>query len=109
MRRYSEGRGSGDTTSYAEALAISVRGLPLEQECHYQIADTDADECGYPAGELEGVVDDILAYVGVSSPGYFDPLYGNLTGIALMTGLLTIYLVACFMGDKILSGLEEAG
>ena len=51
----------------------------------------------------------ILAYVGVSSPGYFDPLYGNLTGIALMTGLLTIYLVACFMGDKILSGLEEAG
>ena len=51
----------------------------------------------------------ILAYVGISSPGYFDSLYGNLTGIALMTGLLAVYLAACFLGDKILSGLEEAG
>lgn len=41
-------------------------GSPLEQECHYQVADADADECGYPAGELEGVVDDILAYAGCS-------------------------------------------
>jgi hypothetical protein len=37
-----------------------------EQKCYYQIPDADADECGYPAGELEGVVDDILAYAGCS-------------------------------------------
>lgn len=51
----------------------------------------------------------ILSYVGISSPGFFAPLYGNLTGIALMTVLLVIYLAAYFMGDKILSRLEEAG
>ncbi|MBP5554673.1 MAG: type II secretion system F family protein [Lachnospiraceae bacterium] len=51
----------------------------------------------------------ILAYVGISSPGYFDSLYGNLTGVAIMTGLLAVYLFACFLGDKILTGLEEAG
>ena len=51
----------------------------------------------------------ILAYVGISSPGFFDPLYGNLTGIVLMTALLVVYLTAYFMGDKILSRLEEAG
>ena len=41
-------------------------GSPLEQEADYQVTDADADECGYPAGELEGVVDDILAYAGCS-------------------------------------------
>jgi len=51
----------------------------------------------------------ILAYVGISSPGYFDSLYGNLTGAAIMTGLLAVYLSACFLGNKILTGLEEAG
>ncbi len=51
----------------------------------------------------------ILTYVGVSSPGYFDFLYGNLTGIAMMTGLMAVYLAAYFIGDKILSRLEESG
>lgn len=51
----------------------------------------------------------ILTYVGISSPGYFDSLYGNLTGIALMTGLLAVYLIACFLGNRILSRLEESG
>ena len=50
----------------------------------------------------------ILAYVGLTSPGYFDPLYGNLTGVLLMTGLLFIYLAGFVLGDKVLAGLEEA-
>lgn len=49
----------------------------------------------------------ILAYVGVTSPGYFDPLYGNLTGIVLMTGLLCVYLAGFVIGDKVLESLEE--
>ena len=51
----------------------------------------------------------ILAYVGLTSPGYFDPLYGNLTGIALMTGLLCVYLAGFVIGEKILARLEEGG
>ena len=49
----------------------------------------------------------ILAYVGMSSPGYFDPLYGNITGTAIMTGLMILYLSAFYLGDRILGKLEE--
>ena len=49
----------------------------------------------------------ILTYVGLTSPGYFDPLYGNLTGILIMTGLLCVYLGGFIIGDKVLAGLEE--
>ncbi len=49
----------------------------------------------------------ILTYVGISSPGYFDPLYGNITGIAAMTVLLAVYLAAYIIGDRILDRLEE--
>ncbi len=49
----------------------------------------------------------ILAYVGFTSPGYFDPLYGNVMGIAVMTGLLIIYVFAYVIGDKVLEKLEE--
>ena len=49
----------------------------------------------------------ILAYVGMSSPGYFDPLYGNVTGIVIMTGLMILYLAAFYLGDRILGKLEE--
>ncbi len=49
----------------------------------------------------------ILAYVGLTSPGYFDPLYGNLMGILIMTGLLCVYLAGFVIGDKVLERLEE--
>ncbi len=49
----------------------------------------------------------ILAYVGMSSPGYFDPLYGNITGTVIMTGLMILYLAPFYLGDRILGKLEE--
>jgi tight adherence protein B len=48
----------------------------------------------------------ILAYVGISSPGYFETLYGNPTGVAIMTVLLIIYVAAFILGEKILQKLE---
>lgn len=44
----------------------------------------------------------ILFYIGVSYPGYFDTLYHNWQGAAIMTGCLGVYLTAYVMGDKIL-------
>ena len=44
----------------------------------------------------------ILLYVGMSYPGYFEALYHNLQGIAIMTVCLVIYLAAFVMGDHIL-------
>ncbi len=44
----------------------------------------------------------ILLYIGVSYPGYFDTLYHNWQGVAIMTGCLAVYLAAYVIGDKIL-------
>lgn len=44
----------------------------------------------------------ILLYIGSSYPGYFDMLYHNWQGAAVMTVCLGLYLAAYVMGDRIL-------
>ncbi len=44
----------------------------------------------------------ILFYVNWGTPGYFDPLYGNPTGIAIMSVCLLVYIGAVVMGDLIM-------
>lgn len=51
----------------------------------------------------------IVWYVEVSNPGYFDMLYGNLTGAALMTICLGIYLAAYALSEKIFEKTFEDG
>lgn len=36
----------------------------------------------------------IMLYVELTSPGFFDPLYGNIAGIVIMTGCLGVYLLS---------------
>lgn len=45
----------------------------------------------------------ILFYIGLSNPGYFNPLYHNLMGIAVMTGCLVVYLTAFVLGERVMS------
>jgi len=49
----------------------------------------------------------IILYVGMTSKGYFDSLYGNLTGVLIMTGCLAVYLFAYFFGDRVLNKIEQ--
>ena len=44
----------------------------------------------------------IIMYISLTSPGYFDILYHNLTGIMIMTGSLAVYLGAFIWGERIL-------
>ena len=44
----------------------------------------------------------IILYIDATSPGFFDPLYHNAFGIALMTVLFAVYLAAYFLSRKIL-------
>ena len=44
----------------------------------------------------------ILFYITLGNPGYFDALYHNLLGIAVMTGCLVIYLAAYFLGERVM-------
>ena len=43
----------------------------------------------------------IILYVSISSPGFFDPLYGTLAGRLIMTVCLGIYLFAIWLSAKI--------
>lgn len=49
----------------------------------------------------------ILLYIGATYPGYFDSLYHNLTGIAIMTGCLGLYLTAYVLGDRTLDRIAR--
>ncbi len=43
----------------------------------------------------------ILLFVRTTAEGYFDPLYHNLTGIAIMTIVLAVYLASVVLGERI--------
>lgn len=44
----------------------------------------------------------VVGYISVSYPGYFDVLYHNWQGAAIMTGCLAIYLAAYCLGERIM-------
>lgn len=44
----------------------------------------------------------ILLYIDMGNRGYFDSLYHNLTGAAIMTGCLGVYLGAYLLGERIM-------
>lgn len=48
----------------------------------------------------------ILLYVSMGSPGYFNPLYHNFSGIAVMTGCLVVYSGAYFLGESVMGKIE---
>lgn len=48
----------------------------------------------------------ISLYISFSTPGYFDPLYHNVFGIAVMTGCLAVYLSAYMMGGAVMGRME---
>ena len=44
----------------------------------------------------------IILYISVSNPGYFDPLYKNITGVIIMSVCLIVYIAAYFLSQKIM-------
>ena len=44
----------------------------------------------------------IILYVQLTSPGFMDVLYGNMVGIVVMTGCLFLYILAYWLGKKMM-------
>ena len=44
----------------------------------------------------------ILLYLNLTSPGYFDILYGNISGICIMSVCLLVYLAAYALAERML-------
>lgn len=51
---------------------------------------------------MKGMPFGILFYITLGNPGYFDALYHNVLGIAVMTGCLLIYFAAFFLGERVM-------
>ena len=45
----------------------------------------------------------IIFYINLTSRGFFDPLYHNIFGIALMTICMTVYIAAYLLSEKIIN------
>lgn len=44
----------------------------------------------------------LVAYISITSPGFFNPLYGNAAGILIMSTCLLLYLFSIYMERKIM-------
>ena len=51
----------------------------------------------------------ILFYINLGNPRYFNPLYHNLPGIAIMTGCLAVYIGANMLGEHVMGNLYSSG
>lgn len=49
----------------------------------------------------------ILLYLKLTSPGYFDVLYGNVAGICIMSICLAVYLAAYAMSERMLGQMMQ--
>ena len=45
----------------------------------------------------------MILYIDLTSPGLLDPLYGNVTGVIIMTVCLGIYVLSFFLAAKIMN------
>ena len=50
----------------------------------------------------------IALYIGSTYPGYFAPLYHNMTGYIVMTVCLVIYIGAYMTGEKIMDRIADS-
>ncbi|MBR1692936.1 MAG: type II secretion system F family protein [Lachnospiraceae bacterium] len=47
----------------------------------------------------------MIAYISISSPHYFDPLYHNAAGVVIMTGCLLLYAAAYALSQRLLQDI----
>lgn len=56
---------------------------------------------------MRGMPMAIVWYLGVTSPGFFDPLYHNFEGVMVMSLCLGVYLAAVLLGEKVFRNIEK--
>ena len=45
----------------------------------------------------------IIFYIDVTSPGFFSVMYGNITGVLIMSACLLVYGFAVWLGERIMN------
>lgn len=91
-------RGGGNMAAIIRSSAALIgKQIDLRQELKTHLAGKQME-----LNIMEVMPFCILLYISLTTPGYFDALYHNLTGVAVMTGCLAVYLGAFLLGEFVL-------
>ena len=91
-------RSGGNMTDTIErCIDVIGKRMEVENEIDVLIAAKRME-----AQIMEVVPFGIMTYVGITNPGFFDPLYGNVLGITVMTICLMVYVAAYIIMQKII-------
>ena len=115
LRDLAERSNSREIRQFSEVFSIAKRNGGSLPEIIYQTADMIGQKIDVKQ-EIQTLLSGrqmeqnimkvmpfgILFYISITYPGYFDMLYHNWQGAAIMTACLIIYLVAYMLSDKIL-------
>ncbi len=98
-------RSGGSIPATIDGASISIsRRLEVEEEMETLLSARKLEQRVMNAMPFL-----IAGYVEISNPGYFDRLYGNLTGVVLMTVCLGIYLAAYALSERIFEKAFDSG
>lgn len=89
--------GGNMTEIMAETIDIIGKRIDVAKEIDVLISAKKME-----ARIMEIVPFGIIAYVGITNKGFFDPLYNNAAGIMLMSVCFVIYMASCGMIEKII-------
>lgn len=90
-------RSGGDYAKHIRGASIKIEEkLSVQQEI-----DTLTAEKRLELNIMSVMPIMILAYISISSPEFVEPLYGNMTGIIVMTICLCVYGLMLLLGEKI--------
>lgn len=104
IREFAEVLGVARRTggNLVEIIGNTARLFRERMETKAQIQDTLSGK-KLEGTIMKGIPFFLMGYVEWDNPGYFDPLYHNLTGILLMTGCLAVYLFSVELIEKIMN------
>lgn len=92
-------RNGGNITEVLSNTADRIRsGIYVENEIYNILSEKKLE-----LRIMEAVPFVLMAYLEVTSVGYFDPLYEGAAGRVFMTICFMLYLVAAFLGSKIMN------
>jgi len=116
MRDFAERSGLEEAQTFAEVFAVGKRSggdlIEIMKNTARTISETIETERQvaavlasrkYEQKIMNGMPVAILLYLRLGSPGFLDPLYHNFLGICIATGCLGMYVLAWYLGRKLLN------
>ena len=90
--------GGNLTEIISRTISVISRKIEVEKEIEVLVSAKRME-----ARIMNGVPFFIIFYIGLTSKGFFDPLYHNPFGIVLMTICMLVYLAAYLLSEKIIN------